>query len=55
VDIDGSSLGVPAAGFYAVPVTVGISDNFNVEILDGVEDGAEVFAQVMRQNGGLFY
>ncbi|MDR3767347.1 MAG: HlyD family efflux transporter periplasmic adaptor subunit [Butyricicoccus sp.] len=30
-------------GFVLVPVTVGISDNTNVEIVDGIEDGTEIF------------
>ena len=50
LDVDGSSLGVPASGFYAVPVEIGISDKYNVEILSGVEEGDEVFTQVIRQN-----
>ena len=32
-------------GFKPVQVTTGISDNLNVEILDGVEEGTEVFTQ----------
>lgn len=34
--------GVPE-GFVLVPVTVGISDNTNVEITDGIEEGTEVY------------
>ena len=33
-------------GFWAVPVEIGISDNSNVEIKSGVEEGTEVFTQV---------
>ena len=33
-------------GFWAVPVEIGISDNTNVEIRSGVEEGTEVFAQI---------
>jgi multidrug resistance efflux pump len=32
-------------GFWAVPVEIGISDNYNVEIKSGVEEGTEVFTQ----------
>ena len=39
--------GVPEKGYYPVPVTTGINDNQNIEILDGVEVGMEVFQQVM--------
>ncbi|MBR3641256.1 MAG: efflux RND transporter periplasmic adaptor subunit, partial [Oscillibacter sp.] len=35
------------AGFYAVPVEIGIQDNAFVEILSGVEEGTEVFTQMM--------
>ena len=34
------------SGFWAVPVEIGISDNFNVEIKSGVEEGTEVFTQM---------
>lgn len=50
VTIDGSSLGVPATGFYALPVEIGIADKFNVEILSGVDEGVEVFSQLVQQN-----
>ena len=33
-------------GFWAVPVEIGISDNYNVEIKSGVEEGTEVFTQL---------
>ena len=36
-------------GYWAVPVEIGIQDNFNVEIKSGVEEGTEVFTQVQRQ------
>lgn len=38
-------------GFYAVPVTVGISDQSNAEITEGVEEGQEVFIQYMTNEG----
>lgn len=34
------------SGFWAVPVEIGISDNTNVEIKSGVEEGTEVFTQI---------
>lgn len=37
-------------GFYAVPVETGISDNYNVEIKSGVEEGTEVFTTIQREN-----
>lgn len=33
-------------GYWAVPVEIGISDNYNVEIRSGVEEGTEVFTQI---------
>ena len=43
-------------GFELVPVTVGISDNTNVEIVDGIEDGTEIFLagpkDMFDQNSG---
>lgn len=33
-------------GFWAVPVEIGISDNYNVEIKSGVEEGTVVFTQM---------
>ena len=39
------------SGFWAVPVEIGISDNFNVEIKSGVEEGTEVFTQIQSLNG----
>ncbi len=51
IDLEIPVDGVPETGYYAVPVTLGISDNQNVEILDGeaagLEIGMEVFQQVM--------
>lgn len=32
-------------GFYAIPVTVGVSDNNMAEIVEGAEDGMEVFTE----------
>ena len=50
IDLEIPVDGVPAEGYYAVPVTTGISDNMNVEILEGVEEGTEVFQQVIFNN-----
>ena len=50
VDVDGTTVGVPAEGFYAVPVETGISDKNNVEILSGVNEGDVVFTQMLRSN-----
>ena len=47
IDLEIPVDGVPEKGYFAVPVTTGISDNQNIEILDGVEPGTEVFQQVM--------
>ena len=38
-------------GFWAVPVEIGISDSFNVEIKSGVEQGTVVFTQIQSLNG----
>ena len=40
-------------GYWAVPVEIGISDNFNVEIRSGVEAGQEVFTQIQSMSGGM--
>ena len=50
VDVDGSTVGVPAEGFYAVPVETGISDKNNVEIISGLNEGDVVFTQMLRSN-----
>ena len=43
-------------GFYPVVVETGISDNHNVEILSGVEEGATVYAGVAQNNGmGMYF
>jgi len=41
--------GVPD-GYYPVPVEIGISDNYNVEIKSGVEEGTTVFTTTQMQN-----
>lgn len=35
--------GVPEKGFWPVPVEIGLSDDYNVEIKSGLEEGMEVF------------
>ena len=47
IELDVAMDGVPERGYWPVPVSVGISDRQNVEILDGVEPGTEVFQQVI--------
>ena len=37
-------------GYWPVEVEIGISDNYNVEIKSGVEEGAEVFTQVQMSS-----
>ena len=34
-------------GYWAVPVEIGIQDNYNVEIKSGVNDGDTVFTQMI--------
>jgi multidrug efflux pump subunit AcrA (membrane-fusion protein) len=53
LDPEQLGLDVPE-GFYAVPVTVGLSANSMAEILDGVEEGAEVFTQYMTNSGSSY-
>ena len=38
------------AGYYPVPVEIGIQDRYNVEIKSGVEEGTEVFTQIMTDS-----
>lgn len=40
-------------GFWPVVVETGISDNYNVEILSGVEEGVTVYAGVVQNSGGM--
>ena len=37
-------------GYWPVPVEIGISDNYNVEIKSGVEEGTEVFTQIQMSS-----
>ena len=41
-------------GYWPVPVEIGISDNYNVEIKSGVEEGAEVFTQIQKSSSWGF-
>lgn len=43
IDITTTVEGVPSSGFWPVPVETGITDDYNVEIKSGVEEGMEVF------------
>ena len=38
-----NTMPTPEEGFWPVPVTIGISDTYNVEIKDGIEAGTPVF------------
>ena len=37
-------------GYYPIEVEIGISDNYNVEIRSGVEEGMVVFTQMQMSN-----
>jgi multidrug resistance efflux pump len=53
--LDAETLGLEVPdGFYAVPVTVGLSDNMFAEIIDGVTEGTEIFTQFMTDNGSSY-
>ena len=43
IDTTATVDGLPSSGFWPVPVETGISDDYNVEIKSGVEEGMEVF------------
>lgn len=53
LDAEALALDVPN-GFYAIPVTVGLSDNTYAEIIDGVAEGTVVFTQFMTDNGNSY-
>ena len=46
--------GVPDKGYYAVPVETGISDNYNVEIKSGLEEGDVVFTTVQTNSSSPY-
>ena len=63
IDLDD---GIVPPGFFAVPVECGIGNENGIEIMSGVEEGAEVFTQIipldqldqgggMRGGGGVIY
>ena len=53
--LDTETLGIEVPeGYFAVPVTVGLSDNTSAEITEGVEEGTEVFVQYMTNNGSSY-
>ena len=50
--LDPAELGLEVPeGFYAVPVQIGLSDQANVEVQSGLEEGQEVFIQYMTNQG----
>ncbi|MEG1917019.1 MAG: HlyD family efflux transporter periplasmic adaptor subunit [Oscillospiraceae bacterium] len=49
IDLPTPVEGVPES-YFAVPVEIGISDNYNVEIVSGVDEGMTVFTQVQIEN-----
>lgn len=50
--LDATNLGMEVPkGFYAVPVQIGVSNQNNVEIKEGVEEGQVVFIQYMTNEG----
>ena len=52
VDLPEMPEGVPE-GFYPLAVETGISDNYNVEIVSGLEEGMEVFTTVQKLNSWM--
>ena len=43
----------PKDGFYPIPVTTGLPDNYNVEIKEGLQGGETVFqAYIVEQAWG---
>ena len=44
----------PDDGFYAVPVTTGLSDNYNVEIKEGLQGGENVFVNYYVNDGSVY-
>ena len=53
--LDTETLGIEVPeGYFAVPVTVGLSDNTSAEITEGVEEGTEVFVQYMTYSGDSY-
>ncbi len=53
--LDPTQLGLELPeGYSAVAVTVGLSDQTSAEILDGVEEGQEVFVQYMTNSGDSY-
>lgn len=49
----GENVDIPD-GFYAIPVTTGLSNNTSVEIIEGVEEGMEVFTQYIVNQGDMY-
>jgi multidrug resistance efflux pump len=53
LDPETTGLDIPA-GFVPVAVTIGLSDNFNAEIISGAEEGMTVFTQYMSAGGSSY-
>ena len=53
LDPEATGLEIPA-GFIPVAVTVGLSDNFNAEITEGVNEGDIIFTQYLSASGGSY-
>ena len=51
-EINTGAMDIPE-GFYPVVVETGISDNHNVEIKSGVEEGATVYSGVVSNDSGM--
>ncbi len=50
--LDAEELGMDVPdGFFAVPVKVGLSNTSSAEIIEGVEEGEEIFVQYMTNSG----
>lgn len=50
--LDPTQLGMEVPeGYYAVPVVIGLSDQSNVEIKEGLEEGQEIFVQYITNEG----
>ncbi len=53
--LDSATLGIEVPeGYYPVPVEIGLSDDYGVEIISGIEEGAEVFTQYMKTNANSY-
>ncbi len=53
LDPEATGLDIPV-GYVPVGVTVGLTDTFNAEILDGLDEGMMIFTQYMTASGGSY-